>query len=300
MKKLPMTKLQNGSVPRQNSRAGITLIEILISTTIMAMCMAIVATSFTQVSKAQRSATRQQKALHQGEFVMELIGEALRSSAFLGNATEKFGFRLEDEEDKYAADSISFVTSSSAFIHPGSPLKHGLHRLQISIHEDEQALAAYAYPHLIDDSEENKDWEPDDPWVVSRRVKGLNVRPYSFAEEAFEDEWETENTIPQFVEVTLFIEVPPKDPDDKPEVLELLRIIELPVGYFAREQARVTQGDADNAQQEQEDIAAQQQQQQGGAGTSGAVAVPSQGGAPGGGRSSSGGSGNISTPGGGR
>jgi len=294
MKKPPTINRQGHKVCRQ----GFTIIEVLISTIIMAMCMAIIASSFTQIVRAHKAAGRHQKALHQGEFVMELIGEALRSAAFLGEATEKFGFRLEDDEQKYAADSISFVTSSSAFIHPGSPLKHGLHRLQISIHEDEEALAAYAYPHLIDDSEENKDWEPDDPWVVSRQVKGLNCRPYSFAEEAFEDEWETENTIPQFVEITLFIEVPPKDEDDRPEVLELLRIIELPVGYFAREQSRVTQGDADAAQQEQEDIAAQQQEQAGG--TSGAVAIPSQGGTTGGGRGRTGGSGNISTPGGGR
>jgi len=296
MKKPPTIKR------RSNATAGITLIEILISTTIMAMCMAIVATSFMQVSKAQRSATRQQKALHHGEFVMELISEALRSSAFLGQATDKFGFRLEDNDETYPADSISFVTSSSAFINPRSPLKHGLHRLQISIHEDEEALAAYAYPHLIDDSEENKDWDPDDPWVVSRQVKGLSCRPYSFAEEAFEDEWESENTIPQFVEVVLFIEVPPKEKDDKPEVIELLRIIELPVGYFAREQSRVTQGDADAARQEQEDISAQQQQQlqQGGGTTSGAIAAPSIGGSTGGGRTSGGGGRSVSTPGGGR
>lgn len=250
-----MTKQQHGS------KRGFTLIEVLMATIMMAMIMAIVATSFVQVVRAQQTADRHQKALHHGEFVMELLAEAMRSTAFLGNATEKFGFRLEDDEQKYPADIFSFVTSSSAFIHPGSPLKHGLHRLQVSIHEDEECLAVLAYPHLIDDSEENEDWEPDDAWVVSRQVKGIDCRPYSIAEESFEDEWESENTVPQFVEITLFIEIEPKEKGDKPEVFELLRVVELPVGYFAREQTRLGGNDAEAARQDQEDIEASRQQQ---------------------------------------
>lgn len=244
---------------KTRTKRGFTLVEVMIAITIMAMCMAMVVATITMVFKAKTIGEEQLESLHHGEFIMELLAEALRSAAFIGEATEKFGFRLEDGGDDF--DAISWVTSSSAFIQPGSPLKHGLHRLQVFISDDEEGLSVVAYPYLVDDSEENDQWEPEEEWVVSRRVKELNCRVYNFQSQDWEDEWESERSIPQWVEITMRMEV--KIPgEDKSEMKELVRMVQIPVGLFARNQSRIAAEQQEEAQAEQEDISNNQQLEQ--------------------------------------
>ena len=254
-------------------RRGFTLIEVMIATTVLAMCMSVVVVSFTTVFDIKVAGERELDSMHHGEFMMELISEALRSAAFLGEATEKFGFRIEDNGDD--RDEISWVTSSSAFIQPRSPLKHGLHRLLIRVADgDEGGLSVLAYPYLIDDSEES-DWEAkdEDEWVVSRRVKEFNCRCYNFSDQDWDDEWENERSIPQWVEITLGVEVPVPGEEDETEIKRIVRVVEIPVGLFARNQSRIAAERAREAETENAEREAAISAQQGG----GATAVPQPG-----------------------
>ena len=204
---------------------GFTLIELLVALAIMAGAMAVIILTFTVTVRGWRRGSELLEELHHGDYVMEQLVSALRSAAFFYNDPTRFGFWLEDLEGvDYPADKISFVTAGTAFMPPGSHLANGLHRIEITVQENEDgdpAVAIRAFPHLT----EMEDWEAD-PWFVSTVVKGLNVRTYNQQDEDWEDEWEDTNAVPSLVEVTLFMD--PVD-DERGDPVELSRLVEIPV-----------------------------------------------------------------------
>ncbi len=162
--------------------------------------------------------------LRHGDFVMEQLVSALRSTAYFPTARDKYGFRLKSGSQGYPADRISWVTSGTAFMKPDSPLINGLHRLVFSIENNKDgdtAVAIRAYPPLMKDVEESD----IDPWYVSTEVKGIQCRTYNSEDEDWENEWEDTNAIPSLVEITLYM-----DPIEKyGEPIQLKRVVVIPV-----------------------------------------------------------------------
>ena len=243
-------------------REGFTLIEMLVSLTILASAMAIVALSFTNIIQAKTFGQKQLNSLHHGDFCMEQIEAALKSAAYFTHTPEKFAFTLDDDEDKYPADIISFVTYSTAFMPEVNAdgedirhLKYGLHRIELSIQEndddDEPALAVRAVQHMIDTDDEDFDIDEIEPWIVSKKVKGLNVRVYDEFEDEWKDEWEYEKALPHFVEVTIYLD-PPENKRGA-DHMEMKRLIEIPVGIYARQQKKYWQEDQSEAQLNQQE-----------------------------------------------
>jgi len=205
---------------------GFTLMELLIALTIMAGAMTVIIASFVATMKGWQKGGQLLEELHHGDFVMEQLVSALRSIAFFNRdgAGKNYGFRMEDESrGRYPTDFISFVCSGTAFIPADSPFANGLHRIEITIDDNDDgdpAVSVRAIPHLTDP----EDWK-EDPWFVSTEVKGLNVRFYEIDEERWEDEWEDTNAIPSLVEVTLFMD--PLEESGTP--YEISRFVEIPV-----------------------------------------------------------------------
>ena len=174
--------------------------------------------------------------LHHGDFVMEQLVLALRSTAFFESQPGACGFRLDNRGGRYPQDELSWVTSGTAFLPPDSVLAHGLYRLVVSIEDNQDgdpAVTIRALPHLAET-------DPDevDPWHVSTRVKGIDCRWYNFEDEYWEEDWEDTNSIPSLLEIKLFM-----DPIEKygdPVTLE--RIVEIPVSPGVTE--AVTQNEA--------------------------------------------------------
>jgi len=219
-------------------QSGFTLIEIMVSLTIMVAAVSIVWLSFSNVINATQKGEKLLDQLHHGDFVMEQLVSAFRSAAYFNNKPKQFEFWLEDEvSGSFDADIVSWVTSSSAFIPPRNPLANQLHRIFVSIEKNddgENALAVSAYPYIVD--LEDPDTEEVEPWIVSSKIKGLNCRVYIEDDEDWDEEWEYDNSIPQFVEITLFVE-PIKEDDDP---IAITRMVELPMGVLAKRRNRNT------------------------------------------------------------
>ena len=217
---------------------GFTLMELLIALTIMSAAMTVVIASFVATMKGWKKGGQLLNELHHGDFVMEQLVSALRSTAFFHTAPEFYGFQMEDQDKgRYPADFISFVTSGTAFIPVGSPLANGLHRLEMTIDDDEDgnpAVSVRAIPHLTDP----KDWE-EDPWFVSSEVKGLDVRFYNLDQEDWEDEWKDTNAVPSLVEVTLFMD--PLEKGGDPYTIS--RVVEIPVSPVVAQAVRFREED---------------------------------------------------------
>lgn len=224
------------AAPRRR-RGGFTLLEVMISTALIAMAMALLFASFHNVTRASQKGQARLDRLRHGELVMDQLVRALRFAAFFENNPKKYAFWQEKNAGSPPQDVISWVTSSPAFIPPRDGLVYGLHRLFLSIEDtgDGPALHAVAYPHLQD--LDDPDFEEREPWLVSREVTGLEFRWYDQDGESWEDEWEKENALPQFVEVTLTLR--PLEEGDRP--VEMTRVVQIPAGAFSRLRNRLTQ-----------------------------------------------------------
>jgi len=212
------------------------MLELLVALTILVTAFAIIWSTFSATVRGWKRGSELLDELHHGEIVMEQIVAALRSTAFFDNNPGVYGFQLKNSGGGLGGeDSISFVTSGSAFIPPDSPLANGLHRIVIGIGDNKDgkpAVAIQAYPHLADPEEIDVD-----TWYVSSEVKGFNCRVYVLEEDAekssdgdWEDEWEDTNAIPSLVEINLFM-----DPlEEFGEPLKLTRLVEIPVAPALR------------------------------------------------------------------
>ncbi|OQW96938.1 MAG: hypothetical protein BWK77_03160 [Verrucomicrobia bacterium A1] len=222
-----------------NLKSAFTLIELLISLAILVTAMTIVWSTFSGTLSAWRRGTAMLDNLRHGDFVMEQLVSALRSTAYFkkdGKENGRYGFWLDSGHGKYDNDKISWVTSSSAFIPPDSPLANGLHRIVFGIDQNDDgdyAVAIHAWPHLADMDEEDVK-----PWFISSEVKGIRCRVYNTEDESWDNDWEDTNSIPTLVEITLFM-----DPiKEYGEPVKLQRLIEIPIAPALTNAVKATEG----------------------------------------------------------
>ncbi|HMP76282.1 MAG TPA: prepilin-type N-terminal cleavage/methylation domain-containing protein [Kiritimatiellia bacterium] len=208
-------------IPPRPSR-GFTLVELLVALTVVAVAFTIVWQSFASVLKAWRRGAQVVDEVRHGDFVIDQLVSALRSTAYFPLRPERYGFWLENRGDN---DEVSWVTSGTAFIPPDSPLAQGLHRIMVSVEPGPNggdAFTVRAFPHLAEEIEKRD----VDGWPISSRVQGLNVRVWNVEEERWEDEWEDTNKIPGLVEVTLFM----TPPERYEPPMKISRLIQIPLG----------------------------------------------------------------------
>ncbi len=203
---------------------GFTLLEVLVALALLATAFTIIVGTFSTTIGAWKRGNELLDDLHHGDFIMEQLVASLRSAAYFETAPDKYGFHLDDRGGgSYPADMISWVTSGTAFMPPGSPLANGLHRLVITVEDNEDgdpAVAIRAFPHLADIEDDE-----EDPWFLSTVVKGIDCRTYNLEDEDWDDHWEDTNAIPSIVEVTLYMD--PLEEYDDPVTLS--RMVQIPV-----------------------------------------------------------------------
>jgi len=240
--------------------AGFTLIELLVALALMIIALGITFSTFYSISKAWQRGQTMAENLNRGEFIMEQIVCGLHSAFFpvrqassqtatntqpantnasatgtpvTASSASDYGFVLVNDGDgETARDSISWVKTGSALLGPEDVLWRGLHRIKISVEEDEDGRPAVAsrawrpYGNAMD-------FKSDDvtPFFISEKVLGMNCRVAKEADEddgwKWEDEWGTDatNRLPLAVEVILYLE--PIEAREEP--VEIKRVVEIPV-----------------------------------------------------------------------
>jgi prepilin-type N-terminal cleavage/methylation domain-containing protein len=235
-------------------RGGFTLVEMLLSVSILAMVTTVAAMTLYAASKAWSRGTSMTDGLHHGDYVMEQLVMALRSAYYpdQGNGgtaaspraggarvgkkpsdPSQYGFYHEDSGDGPGArDVISWVKIGGALV-GGRRYAETPHRVEFSVLEGEagpEAMVKAWQAALLD---EDFDSEDIDPVAISTHVLGFDCQVSSEYDEEtgeieWEDEWEDTNSIPLFVQVTLYVTGPSED-----EPMELVRLVELPCGPLA-------------------------------------------------------------------
>lgn len=209
-------------------RAGFTLLELMAAMVILTIAMMISFQAFSGTIRAWRRGTEVIDGIKQGEYAMTQLTAALNSTIYFYNAQKNYAFMMvRDTVEGLPADSISFVTSSSAFMPEESPFKRGPHRIELFIDYDETgepALFSYTLPAVTDMAAEEMLYETE-PYLISRAVQGLEVLLWNAEDEEWSDEdWTEDNAIPERIRLTLYVASEEKS---EPPIL-FTRVIDIP------------------------------------------------------------------------
>ena len=212
------------------SREGFTLLELIVAMLVLVIAMTIAFQAFSGTIRGWRRGTEVMEGLKHGEFAMDQLAQAVRSTIYFYNPRKNYAFLIEKEsQGGYPADSLNFVTASPAFMPESSPLKYGPHRIKLYIDTDERgdpALFSLAFPALANPEKLEEEYDDAEPHLVSRAVQGLEVLLYDEEQEDWTtDEWEEENSVPKRIKLIVYVASENKNED--PIIFE--RIIEIPV-----------------------------------------------------------------------
>ncbi len=213
---------------------GFTLLEVLLALGVLLVLATLALGGFQALVDTTIFADEALESLHQGEMVMNRLESSLRSAAYFQRNPTLYAFVHEKGAGEPPQDMASWVTSTQSLLPPNYPTLQGLNRVFVSIEDLDgvTGLAVSAYPHLIDpESDEIGEVEP---WLLSSRVKGLEIRYYDITENDWVDEWERDNQLPASVELKLYVQSSSEDR----RLLELVRRVDIPVGKVSRDVRR--------------------------------------------------------------
>lgn len=220
---------------KPQTACGFTLLELMAAMVILTIAMSVAFEAFTGTIRGWKRGTEVIEGIKHGEFAMNQLSAALNSTIYFYNPRKSYAFEMEKGTvSGLPADTISFVTASSAFMPEGSPLQYGPHRIELFIDDDEEgnpALFSLAFPAIAnrEDAEDEYDAEPH---LISRAVQGLEVLLYDETLEDWSDnEWEKGNAIPEKVKLTIF--VASEEEDEEP--IEFSRVLEIPVAQSVKD-----------------------------------------------------------------
>lgn len=188
------------------SRKGFTLLEILISVTLVAVVAAVVYSAFNVVTVAWNKMNVLADDTHHGDYAMDQVFMGLRSLYHPERKNiPEYAFMVEDSGDE--SDKVSWVKLGAALVGKDCPFQGTPHRVDLWMDENERgdkALVMRAW--RIQGQPEDFDPENIPPIIISDKVVGFNVRMMGQKESVtleWIEEWEDTNRVPLAVEITL-------------------------------------------------------------------------------------------------
>ena len=251
------------------ARRGLTLIELLLAITLMAIIASVTYFSFSAATRAWRTGTETANSLHHADYVLEQLAMGLRSAYYPDAARPSgaYGLTLADGGDgESARDTLGWVKLGTALVGADSPIAGTPHRVEVSVlapgasdepgfSEGGLAISAWrivALPEEFDPKVSVK------PMLLTTRVVGFNCRvldpennlqegdaPSAEDELKWDDAWEDDRTnrLPYAVELSLYL-----DPGREREPpIEVKRIVEIPCAPLSWRDKGAAGGRADTA-----------------------------------------------------
>ena len=211
------------------SRQGFTLLELIVAIVILVIAMSIAFEAFTGTIRGWKRGTEVADGIKHGDFAMGQLVSALNSMLFFNNPRKTYAFKLEKDTAPTGlpGDIVSFVTVNGAFMPADSPYAKGLRRIRLFVDDDEYgdpALYALAMPAISDVEEFEEEFDAE-PALVSREISGMEIMIWDKQNETWTDDWETENSVPERIEINLYISS--RDKNEEPIVFR--RVLEIPV-----------------------------------------------------------------------
>lgn len=219
--------------PKPRNNEAFTLLELMLSVTILAMVSMLTYMTFSSVTSAWKKGLVLSDELHHGDYIIEQLVTALRSSFYpdANNVAQGYGYVFEDEgSGENAGDTLSWVKIGSSLVGRDCPFAGTPHRVKVTLEQDKNGKSGIAVRAWRVTGEPD-DFDPEQvkPFFLSGRVKGFDCKmvepfPKSGKLELIE-EWEETNRVPPGVEITLYME--PLEEGEK--AIEIKRLVGIPV-----------------------------------------------------------------------
>ena len=211
---------------RSGTRAGFTLVEVLLAVTILSLVMVGVYGIWSASLKAWKRGGEATEVFQRQRVVMETLTQLAQSAVYFASAPNLYA--VIGVKNPGLGDSVSFVTASDGFLPPSEANDVGMRRVIISLEQDEYRrtyLAIVNQPALgvKDDSKQELQAH-----VISMDVSGFFVRYLDPRDGAWYDKWENANAIPAAMEFTVVF----GQPGDQIPPVTVTRAIDLPVADF--------------------------------------------------------------------
>jgi len=227
--------------------AGFTLIELLLALTLLGLLTAMLFTSFYAVNRSWDAGRAAVDAQGHADYLMEQLSAALRS-AYNPGAGEKHGLIfVDDGDDDHARDSIEWSKVGAALIGEDAEFAQVPHRVRVTVTDRESDLlpggfTVRAWRQDLQLEEFNPE-EDSAELCLSPKVVGFNCRMLDPSQEKnsddtlnWIDEWTKTNTLPNVVELTLWLE----SADTAETPIEVKRIVELPMATLSQNPSLAT------------------------------------------------------------
>lgn len=223
-------------------RAGVTLVELLMTTAIMAVVATVVAMTMNVGVESWRTGTAIADESHHADAVMEQVVMALRSAYYPeGKGPDyDYGFQFQDDgETPDARDVVSWVKIGQSLIGEDVPWAGAAHRVELFVQDDESGDGPGLYVKAWQLVGQAEDFDPAEdvlPLLISDRVVSLDCRmkdpdkaevggePYEWI-----DEWTASNRIPTHVLVSIAV----KPQNEREEPLEYTRCVQIPMSAMS-------------------------------------------------------------------
>jgi prepilin-type N-terminal cleavage/methylation domain-containing protein len=208
---------------------GFTLLELIVAIVILVIAMSIAFEAFTGTIRGWKRGTEVADGIKHGDFAMSQLASALNSMLYFSNPRKTYAFKLEKDTASTGlpGDIVSFVTANKAFMPADSPYAKGPHRIRLFVDDDEYgnpALFALAMPAIADEAEFEDEFDAE-PLLVSRTISGMEIMLWDNQNEDWTDEWEKDNSVPERLEISVYISS--RDKNEEPIVFR--RVLEIPV-----------------------------------------------------------------------
>lgn len=215
----------------RTSRCGLTLVELLLAVSILAVVTVLTWMAFAGVTDAWKRGMVLGSRLERADFIMEELVDGLRSAYCI---SPDQGFVLGVDEGS-KGDQISWVKKGVALTGSRYGYKDSPHRVVFSIEDTDSGPAAAVKFWLVEE-EQREEFDRDEiPWIVlSRDVETFECEVQDPAtrnadsqdEVKWVHEWKNTNSIPEVVKLKLVLQ--PLAENETP--LEVQRIVRLPLG----------------------------------------------------------------------
>lgn len=229
---------------RSEWRSGLTLIELLLAVSILAIIGTFSYLCFDTVVHAWRTGVETANASGQAEYVLDQLAAALKSAYYpnTGQSTYEYGFAFQDGGDEErTSDTIEWTKTGATLVGEQSAFAEIPHRTVVRVakvgsrRRGNEGLCVRAWRQALNPD----DFEPEQvEWLLlAPRVIGFNCRmldldnPIKDDQPNWVDEWSHSNALPSKVELTLYLS-PPDDRKGKP--LKMQRIVSIPMAAYSQ------------------------------------------------------------------
>lgn len=258
---------------RSLRKSGLTLIELLLAISILAVMSVVSYLCFDIVVRTWQTGTEIAATAGQGEYVIEQLAAGLRSAYYpdTGKSDYAYGFTLSDGGDsETSTDTIGWTKTGAALVGEDASFVDIPHRVSVRIQQygqkgnDGDGLSVQAYRQALQLDDFNPETDIEFALIAPRAI-GFNCRvldkdqPVKDDLPNWVDEWKWSNSLPSKVELTLYLN-PDKEGE---EPLEIKRIVSIPMADFSQNPEQQDTSQSSKDQQQQQGVRRQQQGQGG-------------------------------------